>query len=952
MKNKLSTCLPCNNGLSTIGFPVFIAAVFMLIVYGLNTPSATAAVLPGSNVAGISAADAMGGPGCFGAAPLSCSSTLTDQILAIDATYPVTNCGFTGTFPGKWFSFTGTGSDMTVETCGNNTNFDTVIDVYSGSCTALVFENCNDDNCGLSSSLTFCTTEGVTYYVFVSGYSGATGNFDMSLYCLTTCTINGVADECINAVPVYADLPVYFDNFEATGSFPDAELCSESLFYSDIWYAFYNETPANITVSLCTDLFFGKGGTFHSIMSVYEACPTENFTALACVDGIDGLGECFYGGEVTFEGACNTTYYIRIGSVDIQENGDGEVTVTTQPITAAPLVADAGATANIILGNSTTLGGAPTATGGFPPYAYIWDNAGTLDNATAANPVATPVSTATTYSVTVTDACNETATASVLVNAISPCNAFMAYAIPSNPLCGNGQGSISVMAYGGTGNYTYNWGTQPGEGTNPRSGLPSGTYTVTVTDENSCTVTASATIFVPEALNLSISVTNASGCATTDNNASATASVSGGFTPYNFLWSGPAGFSSIAPSISNLQPGTYSVTVTDETGCTATQQATILLLQQLNCSATGTDVSCYGQNNGTATAITQGGNPPFSYAWSGSNGYTGNGQTITGLAPGNYSVTVTDASGCSCASATSGEGGSVSISEPSAFVVISGGEVNDEEGDSFVIPTFFNLHTIVLAGGSFPYDFDWFIQGYAVYNINYQLVDTDNNGIPDTPGAIINIIYTDNALWSLNVNDYRGCAGEAGAFITNNPLQVLDIDSYTILPAGPTAGGSLSLVVAGGVPCPGGVYNYQWTGPDNWTGSSTGPSAGGLPSGWYVITVTDCALPVPNVTVGWFWVPKLVRGRGKITPGALTVYPNPVNSQATITFTTPETGQVTLSLYAPDGRLIAQPYKGLTDANAQQTIHYSTAALPPGLYFAELATSTGIVHQQKLVIIH
>ncbi|OWY24288.1 T9SS C-terminal target domain-containing protein [Sphingobacteriales bacterium UPWRP_1] len=947
MKKKLHIFLPFNGKVRFIGLLTPVAAACMLLMIAIPGLYRQAAAATVQSVMG-------GQPGCFSAVPLSCNSSYTDQISVTDAVYPVVNCGFPGTFPGKWFVFTGTGFDITVSTCGTATDFDTVIDVYSGNCDALVFENCNDDNCGVSSSVSFCTTASVNYFVFVSGYDGSVGTFEVSLFCSpNACTVGGVADDCPDAVPIYADLSVYFDNFDATGSLPNAELCNEAVFYYDIWYAFYNETPANITVSLCTDLFFGKGSSFHSIMSVYEACPTEDFTALACIDGIDVFESCYYGGEVTFEGACNTTYYIRIGGVGVQESGEGEVTVTTQPITVAALVADAGATANIILGSSTTLGGTPTASGGLPPYTYLWDNAATLDDATASNPVATPVATATLYTVTITDVCNETATASVLVNAALPCGEFVAYAMATNPPCGNGTGSISVLATGGEGSYTYDWGTQPGEGSNPRNGLPSGTYTVTVTDENNCTATASATVFIPEALSVSILVNNISGCASTDNNASATATASGGSSPYSFTWSGPAGFSGSGATISNLQPGAYSVTVTDETGCTASQQATVLLLQQLNCSASGTDVTCFGQNDGTATAITQGGNPPFSYVWTGSNGYTGNGQTITGLAPGSYSVTVTDALGCSCSSSTGSEGGSVVVAEPGVFQVVSGGVVNDEEGDSFVIPTFFNLHTIVLAGGSFPYDFDWNIQGYAVYNISYQPVDTDGNGIPDTPGAIINIIYADNALWSLNVNDYRGCAGEGGAFITNNPLQVLDIDSYTILPAGPLAGGSLSLVVAGGVPCLGGGYNYQWEGPSNWTGSSTGPSASGLPSGWYLVTVTDCATPVPNATVGWFWIPKLIRGRGKITDTeVLSVFPNPVNSQATISFTTPETAQASVALYAPDGRLIAQLYKGITDANTQQTIYYPTTALPSGLYFVELTTSTGILYQQKLIIMH
>lgn len=897
---------------------------------------------------------------CFSALPISCNTAIIDQITENDVTFTVDNCGFPGQYPGRWFTFTGTGFDITVATCGSNTNFDTVMDVYSGNCDGLlVLEGCNDDNCGLQSAVSFCTTEAVTYYVFVSGYSGSLGTFGLSLYCSTnTCGSEGnnIADDCPDALPIYPDLFVYFSTVDATeSSFPNAELCTEELFYYDVWYAYYNESPANVTLQLCTDFGDGKGTfSFISLMSVYESCPTQNNTAIACLEGSNGLGEgCLYGGELTFEGACNTTYYIRVGGIDFG-NGDGELLVTTQPINPVPLVVNAGAGANITLGNSTTLGGTPTATGGFGSYTYLWDNAGTLNNATIANPLATPTGTSTLYTVTVTDVCGTTGTASVLITATPSCQTFTAFATPNNPSCGNGLGSITVTAQGGTGAYTYNWGEQPGTGDNPRTGLPSGGYTVVVTDQNNCTATAGAEITVPQLLTASITSTNPSGCSSTANNASATVQISGGETPYFIEWSGPAGFSSDQTTINNLQPGTYSVTVYDANECMATPQSvTINAPQQLSCSASGTNVTCFGQANGTATANIQGGTSPYTYTWTGSNGYTGSGQTITGLAPGTYNVTISDATGCSCASVVESIGASVAIEEPALFQVVSGGVVNDEEGDSFVIPTFFNLHTIVLAGGTFPYQFNWHIQGYVIYNISYQLVDTNGDGTPDTPGAIINIVYTDNAFWELDTNDSSGCGGEEGLQISNNPLQVLDIDSYSILPAGPGGGGSISLVVAGGVPCPGGTYNYQWAGPSNWPGSSNGPTATGLPSGWYVVTVTDCHTPTPNSTIGWFWVPKLVRGRGKIADAdALSVYPNPATGQVAFTFSTTQSGQATLSLYSLDGRQVAQLYQANTLANTPQTIFYQTASLPSGIYMAALHTAGGDVYKQKMVIIH
>jgi len=137
---------------------------------------------------------------------------------------------------------------------------------------------------------------------------------------------------------------------------------------------------------------------------------------------------------------------------------------------------------------------------------------------------------------------------------------------------------------------------------------------------------------------LTPSETNISSCHVS-NDGTATVSSSGGTPPYTFSWS-PSGQSTA--TITGLSVGTYSVMVNDANGCSAT--AFVTITQPAGISLTGTSTSCTcGNNNGTATVNPSGGTPSYTYYWS--NGQSM--QTITGLSAGNYSVTVTDANGCS-----------------------------------------------------------------------------------------------------------------------------------------------------------------------------------------------------------------------------------------------------------------------------------------------------------------
>jgi hypothetical protein len=148
-------------------------------------------------------------------------------------------------------------------------------------------------------------------------------------------------------------------------------------------------------------------------------------------------------------------------------------------------------------------------------------------------------------------------------------NAPVAVISSSTPsACGNNTGSATVSVSGGTPNFTYKWSNPGMTSTATVSNLGAGTYTVTVTDAAGCTATTSVTIGATQAPNVVIVASSNANCSTPG---SATASVSGGTPPYTYLWSN----GETTATAVNLPQGTYTVTVTDASNCTATASVTI-----------------------------------------------------------------------------------------------------------------------------------------------------------------------------------------------------------------------------------------------------------------------------------------------------------------------------------------------------------------------------------------
>ena len=198
---------------------------------------------------------------------------------------------------------------------------------------------------------------------------------------------------------------------------------------------------------------------------------------------------------------------------------------------------------------------------------------------------------------------------------------------------GAASGSATVNVVGGTAPLSYAWSN--GASTQSVNNLPAGTYTVTITDANGCTVTQTVTITEATALSLATSPIN-NLCAG-QNNGSIDLTVAGGAAPYLYNWSN----GSTSEDLSNLAAGVYTITVTDGAGCTATTTVNITQPTAVTVTASSTD-EMMGMD-GTATVTVSGGTPNYTYYWMPGGQTTA---SISGLAAGTYTVMVLDANGC------------------------------------------------------------------------------------------------------------------------------------------------------------------------------------------------------------------------------------------------------------------------------------------------------------------
>ena len=355
----------------------------------------------------------------------------------------------------------------------------------------------------------------------------------------------------------------------------------------------------------------------------------------------------------------------------------------------------------------------------------------------------------------------------------------------TTPTCnGDTDGAIDLTVSGGDGTFTFTW--DDGSNSEDRTNLAAGSYGVTVT---SCggSETASTTIIVgqPDAVSATGTTVNPT-C-----NGAATGAIDlspqGGTAPYQYAWTGP-GVDPDAQDQTGLGAGTYEVTVTDANMCTGTAS---FVLSQPDAIAIASSVTqpSGGLANGAIDISVSGGTAPYSYAWTGPD-VQATAEDQTGLAPGAYTLTVTDANDCTATSSfTLTEGApSLSISSMASCLNSNTGSID-----------------LTVSGGTAPFSYDW------------------DNGLPDQEDQS----NVGPGTYTVVVTDANGLSATTNVTVGTLPVVNLTAD---ITDTQGNSDGAIDLSVSGGS---GAGYTFSWS-----TGATT-EDISGLDEGQYTVTVTD-----------------------------------------------------------------------------------------------------------------
>jgi len=471
------------------------------------------------------------------------------------------------------------------------------------------------------------------------------------------------------------------------------------------------------------------------------------------VDQIENLAEGSYFVTVTDANGCSSVEEVFIEIID-----DFSVSVSPRDVLCA-----GGNSGGILL----------IPSGGEMPYTYQWSTGDTTNeivNLTAGD-----------YSYTVTEANDCQLTGTVTIEEPPALDLNL---IGTDIECaGEEDGQAIAEVSGGTPGYTYEWSN--GAETAIVTGLSPGDYSVTVTDANFCTASASVSITEPEQLAVDLEALDV--LCFGDANGSIASTVSGGTMPYSFNWSNGA----TTEDLNNLTAGTYSLTVTDGNGCTASAQATVEEPEAFTVSLEVEDIFCDENETGSITAIPMGGTGPYSYEWSNSQ----SGQTITGLGPGEYTVTVTDLNECTAVATDTVE-------------LFPGLELTPIAS----APDCFGENTgaaaVSISGGTGPFTYEW------------------NNG--STAAELIDIPA---GVYTVTVTDAVGCKGEATVGIAEPSELVAQVSTAQTEDVSCEGGadGQATVEVTGGTE----PYDYDWSNGD------TTATITGLMAGSYDVTVTD-----------------------------------------------------------------------------------------------------------------
>ena len=351
------------------------------------------------------------------------------------------------------------------------------------------------------------------------------------------------------------------------------------------------------------------------------------------------------------------------------------------------------------------------------------------------------------------------------------------------------------------------------------SNLAPGDYNLSIADAGGCPIANTYTITEPNEIVITTDLEKDISCFN-DANGEIKITITGGTLNYTYAWTKNGTAFAITEDLSNLSPGTYLVTVSDANTCgpkTATFTITEPLILAVNL-ANKTDVLCYGQATGAINTTIVGGTGPYTYAWSGPNGFISSNQNLTALFAGTYNLIVTDNSGCV-------KNLSVQITQNPEIIIKATTTPIECYGDNNA------SINIVVSGGVAPYTIVWSNLGSGTFQDNLSAGD-----------YLVTVTDANNCVQTLNVN-----IPEAPIF-TVNPV-VKNISCFG------ANDGSITLNFVGGIA----PVTLTWN-----DGAVTGTTRNNLKPGSYIVTIVD-SKPCTIVRTFIILEPQLLVLQGNIT---------------------------------------------------------------------------------------
>jgi gliding motility-associated-like protein len=478
---------------------------------------------------------------------------------------------------------------------------------------------------------------------------------------------------------------------------------------------------------------------------------------------INNLGTGTYTCTVSFNQACGTI--TQTVTATVSSTGNNIVLTSSQTSLTCNGASNASATVNVV--------------GGTAPYTCVWSTTPVQTGLTANN------LPAGTFTGTVTD--NAGCHNSIQIHITAPPAMQLNFSTTAATCTGaTGTASVNVTA-NGTAPYTYSWSTSPVQNTQGITNVTHGTYSVTITDAHSCSVTGVATVGMQNP-SWTLSATTQSNVACFGGNNGAVGAVvnNPGSSTFSYSWNTTPPQN--LQTVSGVPAGTYTCTVTDNNGCVIASVANVSQPALLTSSVTSAPTLCHGVV-GSVSASAIGGTPPYTYLWSTAQSSS----SLQSLGQGQYSVTITDAHNCTTSSAVF-----VGTLNPTLQIAVS-------TASSICGGPSGSAQISAVNNGTAPFSYVW-ATGATTQNLT-------NLG----PG-----------IYSVTVTDHNGCTGNASATVdvyNTLPMQVSSSPDYCYKGIG-----SVMAYAVGNPP-----YQYTWyTSPQQTT-----QTVSNLHAGNYYVVVTD-----------------------------------------------------------------------------------------------------------------